>query len=385
MIGVSRFAYISIHDTHSLGHARRLLNVARSVGLKAPDSGHLVVTASPCMKLMRLLPPRTDFLKIPTLVRDGAADPISMASIRPSQLPLDGDDLARFRRDCLRVALTGLAPKAALVEFMPVGVGGELIDTLEVLRRNGCRTIFGMRDIVDEPERVREQWTQAGVYDALERYYDAILVYGSRDHCDVASTYGMPPALEAKLVYCGYVTADPAPPGTATAIRERFTTDGPFVMGTVGGGVDGFGVLEAMISALSELKDVCGLVVTGPFMPCQDRARLRSIAGDDGRVRVEEFVDDFASYVAAADVVVSMGGYNTSIELARAGKRAIIVPRQWRNGDVQAENIGVRWEQTLRARMLARLGLCDVLEMKDLSPARLAACIRSALARVPPG
>src|SRR2546421_9448500 len=47
------------------------------------------------------------------------------------------------------------------------------------ISRPDTRFVFGLRDIMDDPERIREQWRELGVYDALEHLYDGIAVYGS--------------------------------------------------------------------------------------------------------------------------------------------------------------------------------------------------------------
>ena len=42
---------------------------------------------------------------------------------------------------------------------------------------------------------------------------------------------------------------------------------------------------------------------------------------------VQDFSDDMMSLMAAADVVLAMGGYNTVCELLTLRKRALLVPR----------------------------------------------------------
>jgi predicted glycosyltransferase len=74
--------------------------------------------------------------------------------------------------------------------------------------------------------------------------------------------------------------------------------------------------------------------------------------------------------VAAADAVVTMGGYNSVWEAVGAGKRPIIVPL--------AEGSE---EQPLRAQRLADLGLATVLPLTELTPRRMAAAMLAELAR----
>src|SRR5207237_422547 len=67
---------------------------------------------------------------------------------------------------------------------------------------------FGLRDIMDDVTRIRAQWRDLDVYDALENLYDGIAVYGSPDLYDVAEAYAIPPSVRPKLHYCGYVVRD---------------------------------------------------------------------------------------------------------------------------------------------------------------------------------
>ena len=66
--------------------------------------------------------------------------------------------------------------------------------------------------------------------------------------------------------------------------------------------------------------------------------------------------DDLASYITAADLVVSMGGYNTIGEILSLQRRAIVVPR-----------IDPVEEQWIRARRMAALGLFTTIHPDQLT------------------
>jgi predicted glycosyltransferase len=69
--------------------------------------------------------------------------------------------------------------------------------------------------------------------------------------------------------------------------------------------------------------------------------------------------------------------YNTVAEIAAHRARAVVVPRTWRYGEHEKGNAaGIEWEQLLRARAIARLGLVDLVEPDALSPEVLAERIR---------
>jgi predicted glycosyltransferase len=87
-------------------------------------------------------------------------------------------------------------------------------------------------------------------------------------------------------------------------------------------------------------------------------------------VVVETFRDDFPDRLRGAALSVSQAGYNTVLDVVRAGVRAVVVPYEG-SGD----------EQPLRARLLAERGVLIVVPAGELSPARLAAAIESGLSR----
>jgi predicted glycosyltransferase len=114
-------------------------------------------------------------------------------------------------------------------------------------------------------------------------------------------------------------------------------------------------------------------MVLGPLM---DPVLGDSIQGAAAELRGVEIVRSSKSVlnlVAGADLVVSMGGYNTVIEALTARKRLIICPR-----------VTPRTEQVIRAKAIAARGLARVVRIDRESPKALALAIRQALANPPP-
>jgi UDP-N-acetylglucosamine transferase subunit ALG13 len=83
------------------------------------------------------------------------------------------------------------------------------------------------------------------------------------------------------------------------------------------------------------------------------------------KLQVIEFTDQMMNYMQAADVVVSMAGYNTICEILSLGKRAVIVPR-----------VEPVQEQKIRAERMVGLGLFKMIYPRDLTPAESDGCRR---------
>ena len=95
-------------------------------------------------------------------------------------------------------------------------------------------------------------------------------------------------------------------------------------------------------------------------MRAHERRDLLALAEATPSVRFADFVSDLPSYTAAADVVVSMGGYNSVTEILSFGRPAVLVPR-----------VTPRKEQLIRANLLGRRGFVRVLHPEALAPERL--------------
>jgi predicted glycosyltransferase len=150
--------------------------------------------------------------------------------------------------------------------------------------------------------------------------------------------------------------------------------DRPLVVVTAGGGGDGFEIFKTYLEALPHsdtLRGAHSVLVTGPLMARGKRELLHHAAGDPNLTLIE-FTPDLVSYLAAADLAISMAGYNTVCEILAQGTRSLLVPRT-----------RPRTEQLLRAERLAARGLARMLHPDELSPSRLIAEVESALGWTP--
>jgi predicted glycosyltransferase len=348
----------------------------RALSERAPQAALLFITGSPALSLLEGLPANADYVKIPTIAKTGSK------GFQPPHLPIALKEVSLLRERLIREALRTFAPDVLLVDNFPLGSHGELLPALQEARRLSTRAILGLRDIVDAPEVVRAEWERQGVYDVLDRYYDRILVYGMREVFDLEEAYALPAAVASKVHYCGYVTATAPPPRPPAEVRAALGIKGPFLLATGGGGGDGFPLLKALIQALPLIPDMQAVLFTGPLMSPSHRSKLRAQAEGRPGVMILEYSPDLRSYMAAADLVVSMCGYNIAAEITALRARALVVPRTWRYGEhLNRTTAGSEWEQMGRAQALARMGLVSMLEPEALTPERLAEKINDALAR----
>jgi predicted glycosyltransferase len=363
MSGEGARLLIYSQDGLGLGHLRRTSAIAGALSAAVPGTALLLVADSPAAGFFGAVRD-LDHLKLPSILKVGPGD------WRPVSLPVGFGDVQALRRELLRTAVLGFRPDLLLVEHMPHGAMGELVPALEAMRATGAptRVVLGLRDILDAPEVVRRRWLAEGAMDAVERYYDRVLVYGRRDVFDMAAQYGFPPAVTARMHYTGYLCAA----SRAKLSRPGKGKDGRAqIVAMVGGGADGYELLRTVLEALPAVDAVrpcSATLLTGPFMPKSSRQDLERRA-KSLPVRVRESVRDLPPLVAAADVAVAMAGYNSSVEVLVTGTPAVLVPR-----------VGPSAEQRTRARLFAERGWVRTIEPEQLDEAALAAAVLDCLA-----
>ncbi len=332
------------HDTMGLGHLRRNLAIAEALVGSDPDLSVLMIAGARQIGAFAL-PARTECLALPSLQKGSDG---SYAS-RGLQLPLER--LVALRAATIRSALEVFAPDVLIVDKTPRGAQGELGPALEALRETGrTRCVLGLRDILDEPARVLRDWQEARTTEAIERYYDAIWVYGDPRVYDSAAECPVIAPVAHQISYTGYLSRTRAQSAPEESLRALGLAAGPMALCVVGGGQDGAHLAECFVRA--ELPpNATGVLVPGPFMSETAVRSLHQSASKRARLHVVDFTNRLDQWIRQADWVVAMGGYNTICEILGAQRRALIVPR-----------VHPRREQIIRAQHLQQLGLIDTVE-----------------------
>ncbi|MBI5836444.1 MAG: glycosyltransferase [Candidatus Eisenbacteria bacterium] len=345
------------HDTVGLGHLRRTLGICGDLVGWDPALSALIVTGSPVAEGFHL-PDRVDYVKLPSVRKCGNS------TYESRSLNLGFDELRRMRSSVIRDTTRGFAPDVLLVDKTPAGLKGELRATLEDLRERGSRTlrILGLREILDNPAEMRAEYEREGLWDFIAEHYDAVWVYGERGIYDTVREYEFPEAVAAKTAFVGYL---PKYNGLLPreAVASELALEGRrLVVVTAGGGEDGYPLFDHYLAGLEGAPADAGVLhclVTGPAMPAAQQAALRERAARPD-VYFTNFSDHMTSLFAAADLVVTMGGYNTVTEILSLRRRAVVVPR-----------VVPRMEQLIRAQRLASRGLVRMIHPAELTPGHL--------------
>ena len=347
-----------------MGHLFRSLEICRAL------SDHEVVLVTGGPQIDTKLPEHVREVRLPDLQMNQ-----EFKGLFSTTKNVAIDQVKKKRQQRLFALFEKERPDLFLVELYPFGRKAfrfELDPILKALHEKKlppCGVVCSVRDILVEKEDRDKHESRA--VKTLNRYFDAVLVHGDPQLVKISRTFDHFDEIAIPVSYTGYIAAKPVP-DASNRIRKQLKI-GPeeiLIVASAGGGNVGAPLLTAVIRAFFrlEVKRRCHLeVFTGPFLDQSEYDRLKNHAGS--HVRVSRFTADFLSYLAAADLSVSMGGYNTTMNILASGVPALVWP------------FGQNREQRLRAERLAALGALRVLEDEDLRPDRFAAIMDQWISR----
>jgi predicted glycosyltransferase len=348
------------HDTFGLGHLRRCRTIAHSLVESFKQLSVLILSGSPIIGSFDFRA-RVDFVRVPGVIKLRSGEYTSL------NLHLDIRETMSMRASIIQHTAEEFAPDVFIVDKEPVGLRGELLPTLKVLKRRGTRIILGLRDVMDEPRLLEPEWQRKKVLPALREFYDEIWVYGLPQICDPLEGISLPTSVRRKMVYTGYLQREVATHGAPPRLPE--IVNRPFLLVTTGGGGDGEGLIDWVLRAYEHdpLLPYPALLVLGPFMHADRQTEFMNRAAKLKRVDAITFHGHLEALLARAAGVVAMGGYNTFCEVLSLDKRALIVPRT-----------EPRLEQFIRASRAAELGLVSMLtDDRTYDPTVMAAALRA--------
>jgi predicted glycosyltransferase len=359
------------HDAYGLGNVRRMLAICEHLLHHIPNLSILLLSGSPMLQGFRMSA-GIDYIKLPCLNRG------ETGTVTAKYLGSTADEIATLRAEIILSAVSSFKPDLMLVDKKPYGIKNELLPSLQYLKSTEAPTklVLLLRDILDAPERTIADWQANRFTETAETYYDRLLVVGMPEVFDFCRAYQLPRGLICKTHFCGYIRR-PAGLQSPPEVRQMLglRPKDPFILVTPGGGEDGYQLVKTYLDGLpitSRTQAFQTLILTGPEMPTEQKAMILAETRSTHNIQVQEFTDDPMSYIAAADIVVAMGGYNTICEILSAQKRAVVVPR-----------IKPSQEQLVRAANMSRMGLFQAIHPDRLTPRSLLRATLTELNRSP--
>jgi predicted glycosyltransferase len=330
------------HDSFGLGHLRRCREIAHALVEAEPDLSVLILSGSPIIGSFDFRA-RVDFIRIPGVIK------LRNGNYTPLKLHIDIEQTMAMRASIIEHTAKIYDPDLFIVDKEPLGLRGEVEETLSMLNARGTPCVLGLRDVMDSPELLAPEWKRKHAVPALEKHYDDIWVYGLPQIYDPLKGIEVADSVRHKVTYTGYLPRD-IPEATPQLNLEKIAK--PYLLITIGGGGDGEKIIDWVLRAYENDPDLPypALLVLGPFMASDLQSEFLQRANRLSNIEAITFEARIESLMDRALGVVCMGGYNTFCEILSFNKRALVVPRTQ-----------PRMEQYIRATQAAELGLVRVL------------------------
>ncbi|NHC33168.1 glycosyltransferase family protein [Scytonema millei] len=282
--------------------------------------------------------------------------------------PFTVEEVKEARKKILITECDRIKPDCLITEFFPFGrhkLLFELIPLVEYLKATSPKTkiVSSLRDVIGKESAPEEEKT---ICDLMNRYFDLLLFHADSRFQTFSDSFARHKEIKAEIVHTGFVTQ--LPKITFTPFDELWNEAGldtVKIVASIGGGRIGHEVLETLIRSSAILSQSLPHVIkifTGSFMPAEKVAHLRKLASDRDNIQIETYTPKLLEYMQTADISISLGGYNTTMNILSTGVRAIVIPI----GHEQVDK-----EQLHRTQKLENLGLIDSIHPQDLSPLNL--------------
>jgi predicted glycosyltransferase len=284
---------------------------------------------------------------------------------------IDLQDTLKMRESSIRHTAETFQPDIFIVDKEPMGLKGEVEDTLAYLKARGTTLVLGLREIMDAPHLLDAEWKRNGIMQKIDQYYDSVWVYGPPDFYDPLVGLDVPANVRRKMDFVGFLQRS-----VSKSKKSVNTPKEKYILVTTGGGGDGSDLVHDVMNAYEQdsTLQLKALVVLGPYMPAAERTKLVKKGEKIPSIEVIEFDNHMEELIEGATGVVAMGGYNTYCEILSFDKPALIVPR-----------VKPREEQLLRAQRASELGLVDMLlPDQSANPAIMAEALKQLPNRQPP-
>ncbi|ALV29455.1 glycosyltransferase family protein [Pannonibacter phragmitetus] len=350
-------AFIHVQHLLGTGHAVRAAAIGQALAARGVD-----VT----LATGNILPPTLDVsgLTVIALPPVRSPDAVFNRLVTPEGVDIDEAWMAR-RAEATMTAFTARPVDILLTETYPFGrrqFEFELAPLLAHARALPQRplTASSIRDIL---VRKQQLWKEEWMADQALASYDRVLVHSDPDFVELGDSFPFADRIAHLVRYTGYVSTDGRPEAPGEDGRDE-------VILSCGGGAVSAALIEAALGARAlsaRANDARWRLLVGHDVEADAFASY--VARTPDGVIVERARRDFPNLLARARLSVSQAGYNTVLDILRAGVPSVLVPF------AQVKET----EQTQRAEALAGHRRAVMLAEKDLSAATLARAVDEAL------
>jgi predicted glycosyltransferase len=345
-----------------MGHLFRSIEVARAL------SDHEVILVVGGREVDIELPEHVTLVRLPGLYMDE-----QFTTLIPEDPDKAIDDIQRKRQEILFSLCQTHKPDLFIIELYPFGrtiFGFELqplLDSIQQGRFGKIKVVCSLRDILVEKRDPKAY--EARVLNYLNAHFDLLLIHSDPAIMPLDETFSRVNDIPIPIFYTGFVTRKVKPAAGKKLRRElAIAAQEKLIVASAGGGRSGYTLLSNVIEAVHPLANSQQIrleMFTGPFRDDGEFKKLS--ANSTKRIRIRRFTKRFLDYLSAADVSVSLAGYNTCMNLLVTRVPALVYPYLRQR------------EQRLRVEKIKKFLPVKILQDIDLNPISLGDHIRQML------
>lgn len=337
-----------------MGHLVRSLEFARAL------LDHEVTLIAGGQDVDLDLPEHINFVRLPALFMDEM-----FTTLIAGEADKPVAQIKQARQEILYTLFNKKQPDVFIVELYPFGrsiFGFELEPLLEDIRAGKfgpVKRVCSLRDIlVEKKDPVAYE---KRVIQKLNRDFDALLIHSDENLLGLNETFSREDKINIPVVYTGFITQQADPAGGRNLRHDlNVSSEQKLIVASAGGGRSGYKLLVSVLDACETLGDRLNFrleVFAGPFMEQNefDQLAARSVPG----IRIQRYTRRFLDYLYAADLSISLAGYNTCMNLLVTRVPALVYPYSRQR------------EQPMRVDKIKNLLSMKILNDDDVRPAEL--------------
>jgi len=337
-----------------MGHFIRSLEFARAL------SGHDVTLMAGGQEVEVDLPEHVRLLRLPVLYMDE-----KFTRLIPGSPGQSVEQIQHERKKTIYSLMEDLQPDLFIVELYPFGrsiFGFELEPLLGDIRAGKfgrVKAVCSLRDILVEKKDPPAY--EKRVLQKLNRYFDALLIHSDAALQRLDETFSRAGDIKIPLEYTGFITQQTDPAAGRKLRRELKIAPGEkLIVASAGGGRSGLNLLTSVLDACELIRDSLPIrleAFTGPFM--ENEAYEKLVARCAPGIRIQRYTRHFLDYLYAADLSVSLAGYNTCMNLLVTQVPALVYPYSRQR------------EQPMRVNKIKNMLPMKILNEENVQPDRL--------------
>lgn len=349
-----RIAYYCQHVL-GIGHFHRSLEIC--MALAEHHEVQLIVGGPP----VDSIPEHITIYQLPGLQMDA-----DFKNLTPCDPTFTLEQVKAIRCDLLISFFKEYQPDVFVVELYPFGRKAfrfELDPVLDGIQKGflpPCKCYVSLRDILVERPNDRDKFEQRAVT-TLNAYFDGLLIHSDEKSITLAETFRRVADIAVPTAYTGFVTKH-IEDKSRHHIREelQLAEEEKLIVVSIGGGNVGSELIVASLEAFRLLEPSGNYhmqLFTGPY--CSQEIFDQLQTNLPGHVSLDRFSNVFPYWLKAADLSISMAGYNTCMNIIQAGVPALVYPF--------AQNK----EQYFRASRFQNNATIEILNSHDLESKQL--------------